>query len=73
MRAVIQYLEEQHVQILLYLLYSPYLAGCDFWLFPAVKDRLAAMIFSYMQDLSNAVNSELRSIPQDEYHRAFTD
>ena len=48
MRAVIQYLEEQHVQILLYLLYSPYLAGCDFWLFPAVKDRLAAMIFSYM-------------------------
>ena len=60
--AVIQYLEEEHVQILPHPLHSPYLAACDFWLFPLVKDRSAAMMFSHMQDLSKAVNSELSSI-----------
>ena len=56
-RAVTQYLEEQHVHILTH----PHHAACDFWLSPVLKNKEAAMMFSYAQDLNKAVNSGLVS------------
>ena len=41
------------------------------WLFLPLKDRLVEIIFSHVQDLSKAVNSDLRSIPLNNYHRAY--
>ena len=48
---------------------GPNLAACDFWLFPLLKDRLAAMMFSHVQDLGKTVNSDLRSILLNDYLR----
>ena len=71
--AIIQYLKEQHVHVLPHLPYNPYLLGCYFWLFPLLKNRLAAVMFSHVQDLSKALNSELKTIPLNDYHRDFID
>ena len=68
MRAVIQYFEICPTHPTVHT--CPHLT---FWLFPHVKDRLAAGMFLYMQDLSEAVISELRNVPHNDYHRAFTD
>ena len=47
------------------------LAPCDFWLFPKLKELLAGNKYTRVQDLSKAVNSELRGIPKEEYRAAF--
>ena len=47
----------------------PDLAPCDFWLFPLLKDKLAEGKFSRVQDLAKAVNSELKTIPKEEYRK----
>ena len=44
-QAVVQYLDEQLVQILPHPFYGPDLTACDFWLFLLLKDTLAAVIF----------------------------
>ena len=66
-KIVKDYLEKQGLQVLPHPPYSPDLAPCDFWLFPTLKERLAARKFYRMQDLPNAVFSELRNIPKEDY------
>ena len=70
-RATTQALQEQGIRVLPHPAYSPDLAPCDFWLFPILKDRLAGRKFERIQDLAKAVKSELRTIPEEEYHNAF--
>ena len=65
------YIEDQRLSLLPHPPYSPDLAPCDFWLFPKIKSGIAGKPFSRIQDLAKAVNSELRSIPQSEYHNCF--
>ncbi|GFR93669.1 transposase [Elysia marginata] len=50
---------------------GPDLAPCDFWLFPILKNRLAGRKFDRIQDLTKAVNSELRTIPEEDYQGVF--
>lgn len=69
--AVNQYLSENRISTLPHPAYSPDLAPCDFWLFPKLKEILAGNKFTRVQDLSRAVNSELRGISKDEYRAAF--
>ena len=69
--AVTQYLSENRITTLPYPAYSPDLAPCDFWLFPKLKELLAGNKYTRVQDLSKAVNSELRGIPKEEYRAAF--
>ena len=64
-KIVKDFLEEQELQVLSHPPYSPYLAPCDFWLFPTLKEGLAGRKFYRMQDLAKAVFSELRSIPKE--------
>ncbi|GFR84359.1 transposase [Elysia marginata] len=66
-RATTQSLRELRIQVLPHPAYSPDLAPCDFWLFPILKDKLAGRKFDRIQDLAKAVNSELRSIPEEDY------
>ncbi|GFR79546.1 transposase [Elysia marginata] len=73
-RATTQSLRElgiQTFQVLPYPAYSPDLAPCDFGLFPILKDRLAGRKFDRIQDLAKAVNSELRTIPEEDYQGVF--
>lgn len=69
--AVTQYLLENRITTLPHPAYSPHLAPCDFWLFPRLKELLAGNKYTRVQDLSKAVNSELRGIPKEEYRAAF--
>ncbi|GFR75055.1 transposase [Elysia marginata] len=66
-RATTQSLRELGIQVSPHPAYSPDLAPCDFWLFPILKDRLAGRKFDRIQDLAKAVNSELRTIPEEDY------
>ncbi|GFR78589.1 transposase [Elysia marginata] len=70
-RATSQSLRELGIQVLPHPAYSPDLAPCDFWLFPILKDRLAGRKFHRIQDLAKAVNSGLRTIPEEDYQGAF--
>ena len=72
-RAVIQYLDEQQVQIWPHPPYGPDLAQCGFWPFPLLKERLAVRQFSNVHDPSKIVHSEMKSIHKRDYHRAFAD
>ena len=69
--AVTQYLSENRISTLPHPAYSPDLAPYDFWLFPKLKELLAGNKYTRAQDLSKAVNSELRGILKEEYHTAF--
>ncbi|GFS14745.1 transposase [Elysia marginata] len=66
-RATTQSLRELGIQVLPHPAYSPDLESCDFCLFPISKDRLAGRKFDRIQDLAKAVNSELRTIPEEDY------
>ncbi|GFS00551.1 transposase [Elysia marginata] len=69
--ATTQSLRELGIQVLPHPVDSPDLAPCDFWLFPILKDRLAGQKFGHIQDLTKAVNSELRTIPEENYQGLF--
>ncbi|GFR66847.1 transposase [Elysia marginata] len=66
-RATTQSLRELGIQVFPHPAYSPDLALCDFWLFPILKDSLAERNFDRIQDLAKAVNSQLRTIPEEDY------
>ncbi|GFR94477.1 transposase [Elysia marginata] len=70
-RATPQSLRELGIQVLPHPTHSPDLAPCDFWLFPILKDRLVGRKFDLIQDLAKAVNSELRTIPEEDYQGVF--
>ncbi|GFR87999.1 transposase [Elysia marginata] len=70
-RATTQSLQELGIQVLPYPAYSPDFAPCDFWLFPILKDRLAGRKFGRVQDLAKTVNSDLRTIPEEDYQGVF--
>ncbi|GFS22419.1 transposase [Elysia marginata] len=70
-RATTQSLRELGIQFAFHLAYSPDLAACDFWLFSILKDRLAGRKFDRIQDLAKAVNSELRTIQEEDYQGVF--
>ncbi|GFR91335.1 transposase [Elysia marginata] len=62
---------ELGIQVMPHPAYSPVLAPCDFWFFPNLKDRLAGRKFDRIQDLAKAVNSEPRTIPEEDYQGVF--
>ncbi|GFR86746.1 transposase [Elysia marginata] len=64
-RAITQSLREQGIQVLPHPAYGPNL------LFPILKDRLAGRKFDSIQDLAKAVNSELRTISEENYQGVF--
>ncbi|GFR69693.1 transposase [Elysia marginata] len=69
--ATTQSLRELGIQVLPHPAYTPDMAPCDFLLFPIRKDRLAGRKFDRIQDLGKVVNSELRTIPEEDYQGVF--
>ncbi|GFR70337.1 liprin-beta-1 [Elysia marginata] len=70
-RATTQSLRELGIRILSHPAYSPDLALYDFWLLTILKNRLAGKKFDRIQDLKKAVNSELRTLPEEDYQVVF--
>ena len=65
------YLDDNGIHLMEHRPYSPDLASCDFWLFSKVKSALAGKHFSKIQDLAQAVHSEIKAIPASEYRECF--
>ncbi|GFR58930.1 transposase [Elysia marginata] len=70
-RATTQSLQELGIQVLPHPAYSPDLAPCYRWLFPILKNRLAGRKLDRIQNLAKAVNSDLRTIPENNYQGVF--
>ncbi len=51
--------------------YSPDLAPCDFWAFPALKKQLRGIHFEDLDDLQDMVRCHFRELPQEVYQDAF--
>jgi len=52
-------------------LYSPYLAPCDFWIFPKLKNALKRQRFADLSDIQRNVKTLLRVIPENEFQYCF--
>ena len=48
-------------------LYSPYLAACDFWLFP----KLRGCRYETIEDMKEAVTKVIDMLTQEDFHGAF--
>jgi hypothetical protein len=51
--------------------HPPYLALCDFWLFPKLKTALKGHKFSDIADIQGHVTTILQSIPEEEFQKCF--
>jgi hypothetical protein len=51
--------------------YSPYLALCNFWLFPELKTALKGHRFSDTASVQGHVTTILQSIPEEEFQKCF--
>ncbi|GFR86300.1 transposase [Elysia marginata] len=70
-RATTQSLRELGIRILSHPAYSPDLALYDFWLLTILNNRLAGQKFDRIQDPKEAVNSEPRTLPEEDYQVVF--
>ena len=53
--------------------YSPYMAPCDFFLFPKIKRTLKGRHFTAIDDIKSASLKELKAIPKIEFEECFED
>ena len=51
--------------------YSPDLAPCDFWAFPALKRQIRDIWFEHLDDLKDLVRAHFRGLACEEYQSAF--
>ena len=47
--------------------YSPYLAPCDFWLFPKLRDYR----YETIEEMKEAVTKVIDTLTQENFHEAF--
>ena len=51
--------------------YSPYLAPCDFWLFPKLKEKLRGCRYETIEEMKKAVTKVIDTLTQEDFHGAF--
>ena len=66
-----QFLAERNIATLKHFLYSPYLAPCDFFLFPKIKSVLKGTHFSDIDSIKMAATAELKKISENAIHECF--
>ncbi len=64
---------ENDIDLLLHPAYSPDLAPCDFWAFPALKNKLRGRKFPNVQALQEEIRSLLRRTPKEDFEQALYD
>ncbi len=51
--------------------YSPDLSPCDYWAFPAMKDKIKGHVFQSLEDLQTAVNCSLHALNPVDFVKCF--
>ena len=51
--------------------YSPYLAPCDFWLFPKLKEKLRGRRYETIEEMKKAVTKVIDTLTQEDFHGAL--
>ena len=51
--------------------YSPYLAPCDFWLFPKLKEKLRGCSYETIEEMKEAVTKVIDTLTQEDFLGAF--
>ncbi len=69
---VINYLHQNHTQVLLHPVYSPDVAPADYWLFSRVKKHLKGGRFTDVHELRHQVDTVLNTIPPVEFQHAMS-
>ncbi len=67
----IDYLQSVNQSVWEHPRYSPDLSPCDFWAFPALKERIKGHVYQNLDDLRTAVARELRSFPVIDFVKCF--
>ena len=65
------FLEKREIRVLAHPHYSPYLAPCDFWLFPIINEKLAEHKFDGIRDMEKVAKSQLEGIPREQHQMAL--
>ena len=68
---VTDYLTKMGIKIVPYPPYRPYLAPCDFWLFPKLKERLSGCRYETIEEMKEAVMKVIDTLTQEDFHGAF--
>lgn len=69
--AILDFLEENHVQLVTHPPYSPDLAPCDFFLFPQVKRQLKGKQFQGVEDARGFFEGVISDIPDSTWSGAM--
>ena len=64
---VTDYLSEMDIKTVPHLPYSPYLAPCDFWLFP----KLRGCRYETIEEMKEAVTKVIDTLTQEDFLGAF--
>jgi [histone H3]-lysine36 N-dimethyltransferase SETMAR len=67
------FLSEEKVELMSHSPYSPDLAPCDFFLFPAIKKKLRGIRFASSDSAVEAYKNELLQIPPSDWSKCFED
>ena len=51
--------------------YSQYLALCDFWLFPKLKENLRGCRYETIEEMKEAVTKVINTLIHEYFHEAF--
>ena len=68
---VIDYLTKMGIKTVHQFPYSPYLAPCDFWLFPKLKDKLRGYRYETIEEIKEAVTKVIDTLTQEDFYVAF--
>jgi len=62
-----EFLAKNNIAVLEQPNYFPYLAPCDFFLFPKLKEVIKGTRFQDSEAIKTAVTKELRAIPEESF------
>ena len=68
---VIDYLTKMGIKIVLQSPCCPYLAPCDFWLFPKLKEKLRGRRYETIEKMKEAVTRVIDTLTQEDFYGAL--
>ena len=66
-----QFLSNKNITVCPYPPYSPYLAPCEFWIFPKIKMTLKVKRFESIHDIEAATTSQLKTLTKQGFQKCF--
>ena len=68
---VTDYLSKMGIKTVPHPPYSPYLAPCDFWLLPKLKEKLRGCRYETIEEMKEAVTKIIDMLTQEYFHGAI--